>query len=82
MKESHPVESAEFAKACGITTEPAFIWWVPHTLRKRDVIVLSVKSIICRTIYKYVIEIPSSLEHARKLDELNGNDFWRKAIEK
>ena len=34
MKESHPVpvESAEFAKARGITTEPDFIWWVPHTL--------------------------------------------------
>ena len=39
MKESHPVEIADFAKARGIATEPAFIWLVPHTLKKRDVII-------------------------------------------
>ena len=38
LKESHPVEVAEFAKARGNTDEAAFIWWVPYTLRKRDVI--------------------------------------------
>ena len=27
MKESHPVECVEFAKAHGIADEPAFIWW-------------------------------------------------------
>ena len=43
---------------------------------------MSVKSRIRRTTYKYGIEIPTSLEHARKLDEAKGNDFWRKAIEK
>ena len=32
MKESHPVEMAEFAKAKGIQGEPAFCWWVPYTL--------------------------------------------------
>ena len=81
-KESHPVESAEFAKDCGIATDPAFIWWVPHTLRKRDVIISSVKSRIRCTTYKYGIEIPTSIEHERKLDEANGNDLWRKATKK
>jgi hypothetical protein len=38
MKESHPVEVAEFAKARGIADDPAFIWWAPYTLRKRDII--------------------------------------------
>ena len=32
MKESHPVELAEFAKARGIDQEPAFALWVPYTL--------------------------------------------------
>ena len=71
MKESHPVESAKFAKSRGIATETDFIWWVPHTLQKRDVIISSVKSRIRRTTYKYVIEITKSLEHARKLDKAN-----------
>ena len=35
MKESHPVEVAEYARARGIDKEPAFEWWVPHTLKKR-----------------------------------------------
>ena len=31
MKESHPVELAEFAKSRGLASEPAFAWWVPYT---------------------------------------------------
>ena len=27
LKESHPVEVAEYAKAHGIDDKPAFIWW-------------------------------------------------------
>ena len=34
MKESHPVEVAEYARARGIDKEPAFEWWVPHNLEK------------------------------------------------
>ena len=34
MKEAHPVETAEYARARGISNEPAFAWWVPYTLRK------------------------------------------------
>ena len=34
MKESHPVEVAEYARARDIDKEPAFEWWVPDTLKK------------------------------------------------
>ena len=61
LKESHPVEVAEFAKARGIADEAAFIWWVPYTLRKRDVILSKVKARIRKTTYKYGIEIPTSV---------------------
>ena len=43
MKESHPVETAEFSIARGIHKEAAFDWWVPYTIRKRDVILSLVK---------------------------------------
>jgi len=82
MKELHPVECAEFAKARGIADKPAFVWWVPYTLRKQDDIISSVKSKICQLTHKHGTEIPNSLEHARQLDIKNGNDFWRKAIYK
>jgi hypothetical protein len=82
LKESNPVETAEFAKARGIDSEPAFAWWVPYTLRKRDIILSKVKARIRKTTHKYGIEIPTSVEHAYKLDERNGNTFWRDALAK
>jgi hypothetical protein len=82
MKESHPVEVAEFAKARGIADEPAFVWWVPYTLRKRDVILSAIKSRIRKATHKYGIEIPTSLNHAYAVDEKHGNSFWKDAIAK
>ena len=82
LKESNPVEVAEFAKARGIDDEPAFCWWVPYTLRKRDVILAAVKSRVRKTTHKYGIEIPRSVPHAYEIDEKNGNHFWRDAINK
>ena len=34
MKAPHPMEVAEYAQASNIDKEPAFAWWVPHTLHK------------------------------------------------
>lgn len=34
MKESFPLETAEYAKRNRIADEPAFAWWVPTVLRK------------------------------------------------
>ena len=33
LKESKPIEVAEFAVAQGLHDEPAFFWWVPYTLK-------------------------------------------------
>ncbi len=42
MKESNPVQVAEYAESRGISDEPAFAWWVPYTLRKKDIIVSAI----------------------------------------
>ena len=81
MKESHPVEVAEYARARGIDKEPAFEWWVPHTLKKRQVILSALKKRIRKTTHKYGIEIPTSVEHAFELDRKNGNNLWKDALE-
>jgi len=41
LKNSNPIEVAEYAKSRGIDNQPAFVWWVPYTLRRRDSIVAS-----------------------------------------
>ena len=82
MKEAHPVETAEYARARGISNEPAFAWWVPYTLRKREVILAAVKNWITKTTHKYGIEIPRDMEHAHEIDSRNGNTLWRDALRK
>jgi hypothetical protein len=82
MKEAHPVEVAEFSKARDIADEPAFAWWVPYTLRKRDVILSKVKARIRKTTHKYGIEMPLNIDHANRLDRENGNSLWRDALAK
>ena len=81
LKESHPVDLAEYARARGISDEAAFAWWVPYTLRKRDIILSAVKHRIRKTTHKYGIEIPTNVEHAYRIDKKNGSTFWRDAIQ-
>jgi hypothetical protein len=78
----NPIEVAEYARARGIDNEPAFVWWVPYTLRKRDIILSSVKARIRKTTHKYGIEIPTSLPHAYEIDAENSKTFWQDAIRK
>ena len=82
MKEAHPVETAEYARARGISKEPAFAWWVSYTLRKTEVILTAVKNWIRRTTHKYGIEIPRDVEHVHEIDARNGNTLWRDALKK
>jgi hypothetical protein len=82
LKESNPVDIAEYVVAKGIADEPAFDWWVPYTLRKRDVIVSAISSRVRKSSHKYGIEIPRSVEEAKRIDAKNGNTFWMDAIRK
>ena len=81
LKESHLVDTAEYAKAQGIADKPAFAWWVPFTMRKRDIIMSAVKSRIPKTTHKYGIKIPTSRMDTERVDSKNGNHFWRDAIQ-
>lgn len=47
MKDSYPVQTAEYAIAKKLAKEPAFKWWIAHVLRKRDRII---KSLVRRNI--------------------------------
>ena len=52
-----------------INTEPAFNYWVPHTLRKRDSIISLVKKRQTRYLkktHKFGIEMPNTVKEAAK----------------
>eukprot|EP00957_Ditylum_brightwellii_P088178 6716234-Ditylum_brightwellii.AAC.1 len=61
IKELHPIEFAEYAKARGITNDPAIMRWISYTPRKCDVILSAVNARIRKTTHKYGIETPTSL---------------------
>ena len=81
MKENFPVETAEFSIAKSIGDEPAFAYWVPFTLRKRDRIIAAATGRVRKTTHKYGIEVPTSVAHAKEIDNRNGNRFWQEAID-
>ena len=81
LKQSYPVETMDYAKSVGIKNEPAFAWWIPYTDRKRKAILSKVKSKYWQRTHKYGIRVPKSVEEALQIDEQNGNDYWKKAIE-
>jgi hypothetical protein len=43
VKETNPVLLAEYAVANKLVSEPAFQWWVPSTLKKRDRVIKAMK---------------------------------------
>ncbi len=71
LKESNPVQVAEYATACNIAEEPAFAWWVPCVLRKRHFIVSAVNSCVKWMSHKYGIEVPTSVKNAIEVDRKN-----------
>ena len=79
LKESFPVQLAEYAVQVGIEKEPAFSWWVPYTLKKRQKIISKIKSKYWQHTHKYGIKIPKTVKEAL-FDKENGNDYWDKAI--
>eukprot|EP00804_Cyclotella_cryptica_P009101 CCRYP_003177-RA/>CCRYP_003177-RA protein AED:0.23 eAED:0.23 QI:0/0/0/1/1/1/2/0/629 len=85
LKESHPVQAAEYAVAQGIDREPAFNWWVPHVLKKRDSIIAQVKHRSARYLkrtHKWGLEVPQLVDDALAIDKRNGNTLWADAIAK
>eukprot|EP00804_Cyclotella_cryptica_P019304 CCRYP_006183-RA/>CCRYP_006183-RA protein AED:0.20 eAED:0.20 QI:0/0/0/1/0/0/5/0/657 len=85
LKESHPLQVAEFAVAAQIADEQAFNWWVSWVLKKRDRIISLVEHRSAhyhKHTHKYGIEIPKSVEEAYVIDKATGTTFWHDAIEK
>ena len=80
LKESLPLETAKFAVTRGIDDEPAFKWWVPYTLRRRDRITYDLNKRISRTIHTHDVELQTLVTRDKKPEKKNGNTLWMDAI--
>ena len=81
LKQSYPIELADYAIQSKIEDEPVFSWWVPYVQRKRRIILSKVKSKYWQRTHKYGIRIPKSVEEAYKIDEENNNKLWTIGIQ-
>ena len=82
MKESYPIEVAEYATALGIQDEPAFAWWDKAVLQKRQWIITAVNRHYHKMTHKFGIRVPKTVKEALDLDKENGIIFWWDAIMK
>ena len=82
LKESHPVDVAEFAVSGGIDHEPASLGGPRTSSRRGNRIIKSVKARLQKRSHKFGIQIPTSVMNAIALDRANGNTLWQESIKK
>ena len=73
VKDSYPVELAEFAVQNGIDDEPAFAWWTSYVLKKKSRIISKIKSKYWDRTHKYGIRLPKTVKEAIEIDNAKGN---------
>lgn len=82
VKNSNPIELAEYAMASGIDKEPAFRWWVNTVIKKRSRMINKVKTRMRKGNMKFGVLIPLTVPEALEQDNINGNTLWKDAIAK
>ena len=82
LKESNPMEVADYALVHGLEAEPAFAWWVPFTFKRRNRIIASINKRYHKRTHKFGIEIPKTYDDCVRIDKENGSTLWQDAIRK
>ena len=83
IKEGDPLSLAELVVTMKVHNEPAFKWQINDALQQRIRIISRLKSnVIRKEKTKFRIQIPSSVEEAKIIDDANSNTLQQDAIEK
>lgn len=83
LKSSNPIEVAEYAITNKLDQEPAFAWWVPFTIKRRNRIISTLTTALYpKKAQNYGLEIPTTIQRALQIDKETRTDFWQKAINK
>jgi hypothetical protein len=71
LNESNHVEVAEYAVGKNLEDDPAFVWWVPHVLKKYSRIIADVTKRYHKRTHKFGIEVPKSWDDCVRLYKEN-----------
>ena len=81
LKDSYPVQLAEYAINNAIQDQPAFAWWVGPTLRRKSRIIAAVNKRYHKRTHKFGLELPKSVKEALEIDRQTGTTHWRDALD-
>jgi hypothetical protein len=82
LKDSHPIEVAEYAVAYKIVEQPTFGWWAKQALKKHDCHIKKAKSCSWKQTHKFGVELPKSVAMAYAIDCSNSSKLCTNAIAK
>jgi hypothetical protein len=77
LKEANPVEIADYVIGIKIVSKPAFAWWVPFRIQKRDQIIAAVNKRYLSRTHKIGIVVPKPVAEALDLDKNSGKTHWQ-----
>ena len=80
VKDSNPVDVAEYAVENRIQDKPYFAWWVSKVPRRQNIIISKAKSKYCSTTNKSRIRFTKAAEEALNIDKEAGNCNWNNAL--
>ena len=83
LKQSHLIETSEYAISQNLQGEHVCNWWVPQVIKERKHIIFLVKKLSARylkTTHKFGVRLPKSADKAYKIDSENGNFLWTNTI--
>jgi hypothetical protein len=82
IKNSYPLQLAEYDFTNDLQDEPSFKWWVKPTLKQRRLYIKAAKRRILKKTHKFGIKIPQTVEEAIQIDRSTKTTFWHDAIHK
>jgi hypothetical protein len=80
MKNSFPVQVDEYVIAHQLQDLPAFRWWVPDVIKRKQRMIKAVKTRYLKRTHEYGIRLPKSVPEAYQIDQETGTDYWHQAI--
>ncbi len=82
VKNSYPVQLAEYAIQNNLQDERALEWWVTTTLKKKKSFFKAVKARYAKRSHKFGIRVPKTVDEALAIDRETNTNFWHNAIQK
>jgi hypothetical protein len=64
IKNSYPIQLAEYAIRHNLQDEPAFAWWVKTTMKRKESFIGAIKARYAKCSHKFGIQVPKTVEEA------------------